>query len=176
MSVQPPTDERLCRKLSKLNLTLVEGYPSCSSETGGLQKDQFVKLARSQAKWYGLHSNQKKDTSDCVSSWNTDSCKLNSTYLRIGRQAEITSNPPQSRPISQESLCKVATVTDELQYLLDFNSSICQPMAKSMEHLMDFVFVNMANLTLNRRDSSLSYLKAGIKADTLVALRAAPYI
>ena len=47
-------------------------------------------------------------------------------------------------------------------------------MAKSMEHLTDFVFVNMANLTLIRRDSYLSYLKAGIKADTLAALRTAP--
>ena len=42
MSVQLPKDEWLCRKLSKLNLTLVEGYPSRSSEVGSLQKDQFV--------------------------------------------------------------------------------------------------------------------------------------
>ena len=47
-------------------------------------------------------------------------------------------------------------------------------MAKSMEHLTDFVFVNMANTTLLRRDSYLSYLKAGVKADTLNALRSAP--
>ena len=32
----------------------------------------------------------------------------------------------------------------------------------------------MANLTLIRRDSYLSYLKAGIKPDTLAALRTAP--
>ena len=57
---------------------------------------------------------------------------------------------------------------------MDFNSSICQAMAKSMEHLTDFVFVNMANVTLLRRDSYLAYLKAGIKADTLAALRTAP--
>ena len=62
----------------------------------------------------------------------------------------------------------------QLQFLMDFNSSICQAMAKSMEHLMDFVFVNMPNVTLFRRDSYLAYLKAGIKADTLVALRTAP--
>ena len=86
VSVQLPTDEWLCRKLSKLNLTLVEGYLSRSSEAGDLQKDQFVKPARSQAKWYGLHSDQKKDTSDCLSSWNTDSSRLNSMYLRIARQ------------------------------------------------------------------------------------------
>ena len=47
-------------------------------------------------------------------------------------------------------------------------------MAKSMENLTDFVFVNMANVTLLRRDSYLSYLKAGIKADMLAALRTAP--
>ena len=64
--------------------------------------------------------------------------------------------------------------TNELQYLLDFNASICQAMAKSMEHLTNFVFVKMANLTLTRRDSYLSYLKAGIKPDTLPALRMAP--
>ena len=32
----------------------------------------------------------------------------------------------------------------------------------------------MANTTLLRRDSYLSYLKAGVKADTLNALRSAP--
>ena len=47
-------------------------------------------------------------------------------------------------------------------------------MARSMEHLTDFVFVNMANLTLIRRDSYLSYLKAGIKPDTLATLCTAP--
>ena len=59
VSVQLPTDEWLCRKLSKLNLTVVEGYPSRSSETGGLQKDQFIKPARPQAKCYRFHSDQK---------------------------------------------------------------------------------------------------------------------
>ena len=42
-----------------------------------------------------------------------------------------------------------------------------------MEHLTDLVFVNVANTTLLRRDSYLSYVKAGVKADTLNALRAA---
>ena len=73
-----------------------------------------------------------------------------------------------------KSAVKASAATEELQYLVDFNTSICQAMAKSMEHLMDFVFVNMANLTLLRRDSYLSYLKAGIKPDTLAALRTVP--
>ena len=73
-----------------------------------------------------------------------------------------------------KSSSKLSTATEELQFLMDFNSSICQAMAKSMEHLTDFVFVNMANVTLLRRDSYLAYVKAGIKADTLAALRTAP--
>ena len=47
-------------------------------------------------------------------------------------------------------------------------------MAKSMEHLTEFVFVTMANTTLLRRDSYLAYLKAGVKVDTLNALHTAP--
>ena len=69
---------------------------------------------------------------------------------------------------------KVSSAVDELQFWLDFNSSVCQAMAKSMEHLTEFVFVYMANTTLLRWDSYLPYLKAGVKADTLNALQIAP--
>ena len=72
---------------------------------GGLWKDQLVHPAKSQIKWYDLHTDQK-DTSDTVSSWNTSFSHLNITYLRITTQAGIASNPPLSRPISQESLRK----------------------------------------------------------------------
>ena len=43
-----------------------------------------------------------------------------------------------------------------------------------MEHLMDFVFITMGNLTLARCDAYLNHLKNGIKPDTLAALRTAP--
>ena len=36
------------------------------------------------------------------------------------------------------------------------------------------MFINVANLTLARRDSSLEYIKAGIKQDTLASLRTVP--
>ena len=42
VSVAMLTDEWLCSKMGKLNITLTEGYPLCSSEAGGLLKDQFV--------------------------------------------------------------------------------------------------------------------------------------
>ena len=65
-----------------------------------------------------------------------------------------------------KSASKVATASDELQYLMYFNASISQALAKTMEHLSDFVFVSMANLTLIRRDSYLSHVRSGIKPDT----------
>ena len=46
--------------------------------------------------------------------------------------------------------------------------------SRAIEHLTDFVFISMGNLTLVRRDAYLSHLKNGIKQDTLSALRTAP--
>ena len=121
VSVQKPTEDWLCRKLSKLNITLVAGYPSCSSEAGDRLKDQFLRPAKSQSKWYRLFSDQKVDPS-VLSTWSMDACKLNSSYSRIARQAGLSSTPPASCGISQSST-KVSAATDELQYLMDFNSS-----------------------------------------------------
>ena len=70
---------------------------------------------------------------------------------------------------------KASTAADELNYLVDFNSSITQAAAKSMEHLSESIFITMGNLTLVRRDAYLSHLRTGIKPDTLTALRSAPF-
>ena len=69
---------------------------------------------------------------------------------------------------------KMAEAAEELQFLMEFNSSITQAAAKAMEHLTDFVFITMGNLTMTRRDSYLSHLKNGVKPDTFVALRTGP--
>ena len=73
-----------------------------------------------------------------------------------------------------KSSSKVSQAVDELQFLMEFNSSITQSMAKTLEHLTDFVFVTVANTTLARRDSYLSHLKLGVKPDTFAALRTGP--
>ena len=46
VSVQMPNEDWLCRKLSKLNVTLVDGYPSHSLEASGLLRDQFLRPAK----------------------------------------------------------------------------------------------------------------------------------
>ena len=220
VSVHMPTEEWLCKRLNRLNVTLVEGYPSRTAEAGHLTMDSFIKPARSQNKWYGLYPGQDKDSSS-VTSWHTGSTKLNSSFGRISRKAGMTSTPPASRRISQDTLrkwekssreasvicnqsasfnrClfkvqqemqtqlkiirseskgktskKVSEASDELQFLMNFNNSITQAAAKAMEHLTDFVFVTMGNVTLARRDSYLSHIKNGVKSDTLAALRSAP--
>ena len=105
VSVQMPTEDWLCKKLQKLNTTLVDGYPSRGSEAGGLSKDVFLKPAKSQSKWYGLFSDHKLDPS-AVSSWCTDATKLNSSYSRIARHSGLSSTPQASCRISQETPCK----------------------------------------------------------------------
>ena len=80
----------------------------------------------------------------------------------------------QAEQLTGKSSEKTSTATDELQYLLNFNASITQCMAKTMKHLSKFVFINVANMTLARRDAYLAHVKAGIKHDTLSALRLAP--
>ena len=63
VSVKMPTEEWLCKKLGKLNLTLGEGYPSTDPKT---------------------------DPSK-VSTWCTDASKLNSSYSRIARYTGLSS-------------------------------------------------------------------------------------
>ena len=76
----------------------------------------------------------------------------------------------QAKQSKGKSSEKTSSAPDELQYLLNFNSTITQCMAKTMEHLSEFVFISVANMTLARRDAYLAHVKAGIKQDTLSAL------
>ena len=67
---------------------------------------------------------------------------------------------------------KMRQAVSELEYLTTFNRSISQAMARTMQDLSEGVFINMANYT--RRDSYLDYLHAGVKQDTVNALRTSP--
>ena len=69
---------------------------------------------------------------------------------------------------------KFSQAVNELEYLTTFNRSISQAMARTMQDLSDGIFISMANFTLARRDSFLEYLHAGVKQDTVHALRTSP--
>ena len=66
--------------MDKMNLTIVKGYPSRSSEASGLFKDQFVKIPWSQARWYDIHSDKKSTYGLTVQYWYNEPTKLNSAY------------------------------------------------------------------------------------------------
>ena len=80
----------------------------------------------------------------------------------------------QSVTSKDKSLNKLHQTADELDYLITLNQSVTQAIAHTMQDLSGGVFINMANLTLSRRDSCLEYLNAGIKQDILMSLRTAP--
>ena len=69
---------------------------------------------------------------------------------------------------------RMQQAVDELEYLVTFNRSISQAMARTMQDLSQGVFISVANFTLEHRDSYLEYLHTGVKQDTLAALRTAP--
>ena len=215
-----PPEDWLCRKLENLNLVLIEGYPSKSSEPGGLHVDQFLRPPKSQSRWYGIHPAEPKDPTrlgKSVNTWPNDAAKFYSAFPRICKPSTSASQP-SSRPISQDTLrkwektaketsyicnqsagfnrcitkiqdsvqenlkalltelskgkssAKTQAALDELHYLTSFNQNVSFAMGKSLQHLSDFSFVQMANLTLLCSDSYLENLKQGVKHDTFSAL------
>ena len=97
VSVKVPVDDWLCRKFEKLNLTVQEGYPSCISETVGLNRDQFMKPPKT-LKWYAMHCEKEVFSGSKVYNWTSEPARLNSCFPRIA----FCSLPsaPASRPIS----------------------------------------------------------------------------
>ena len=116
ISVQLPTDDWLCRKMDRLNLTLTQGYPAKGSEPGGLQRDQFIKPTKSQGKWYGLHPSPDKPAGS-VSFWHSDNAKVNSTFSRIARYSALSSPAPASCFIAQDTLRKWEKSAREATYM-----------------------------------------------------------
>ena len=107
ISVAMPLDDWLCQKLERLNLTVAEGYPSRSQDSAGLKHDQFVKVPKTQSKWYKMHMLKAEGTQRpgrSVCSWRNTEAKVNSQFPRITRAAAYPATGPPCRPISQESL------------------------------------------------------------------------
>ena len=79
---------------------ITEGYPSCSSETCGLLKDQFVKTPKT-VKSYDIY---KERFHSKVVSWASDPARLNSSFSRVAKHS--LPSPPSSQPIHQDNIRK----------------------------------------------------------------------
>ena len=134
ISVQLPTDDWLCRKMDRLNLTLMQGYPAKGSEPGGLQRDQFIKPTKSQGKWYGLHPNQDKPAGS-VSFWHSDNAKVNSTFSRIARYCALSAPAPVSRFIAQDTLRKWERSAREATYMCNQAAGLSRGLNKVQQDM-----------------------------------------
>ena len=122
ISVAMPPDDWLCQKLERLNLTVAEGYPSRSQDSANLKCDQFVKVPKTQSKWYKIHlmkPDGPRRPGRSVFSWRNTEVKVNSQFPRITRAAAYPATGPQSRPISQESLRRWERTAREDSYIIN---------------------------------------------------------
>ena len=81
ISVEMPPDDWLCQKLERLNTVVAEGYPSRAQDSAGLKKDQFVKIPKSQARWYQMYTIKQDGPhrpGRKLISWHNTEVKLNS--------------------------------------------------------------------------------------------------
>ena len=101
VSIKLPADDWLCRNLEKLNLTIVEGYPSRNAETAGLLRDQFVKTPRT-SRCYDMHTNKKDASTSKVLYWSQDPTKLKSAFSRVATHS--LPSAPASQFINKDTL------------------------------------------------------------------------
>ena len=80
---------------------MADGYPSRTSETAGLLRDQFIKTPRS-SKWYDMYTEKKDFVRSKVSSGSPDPAKLNSSFSRVARHS--LPSAPSSQSINQDIL------------------------------------------------------------------------
>ena len=122
ISVEMPPDDWLCQKLERLNTVVAEGYPSRAQDSAGLKKDQFVKIPKSQARWYQMYTIQQDGPhrpGRKLFSWHNTEAKLNSQFPRITKASAYPATGPPSRPISQEYLRRWEKCARENSYIIN---------------------------------------------------------
>ena len=135
----------LCPKLERLNLTVAEGYPSRSQDSAGLKRDQFIKVPKSQEKWYKMHL-LKPDgphrPGRSVFNWRNTEAKVNSQFPRITRASAYPSTGPPSRPIAQEALRHWERAARDDSYIINHAASF----SRCSTELQDKMSQNIALL------------------------------
>ena len=106
VSVAMPPDDWLCQKLERLKTTVAEGYLSRSQNFGGLKKDQFIMMPKSQSRWYQMHTIKPHiphRPGKSVFSWRNTEAKVNfPTSPRLLHTLQLV----QSRALLLRSISK----------------------------------------------------------------------
>ena len=104
-----PPEDWFCRKFEQMNLYIIDGHVSRSGEKGWLHTDQFLKVPKTQNRWYNLHPSPNPGDNcpgKVVKFWSNDAPHLNSSFSRIAKPSVLTVTPPPSHLIAQDTLRK----------------------------------------------------------------------
>ena len=155
VSVLLPPKDWLCKKLENLNLVLIDGYPSKSSEPGGLHMNQYICPPKSQSRWYGIHPAEPKDITRpgrYVTTWPNDAAKLNSTFARIAKPS-VTSVQPPSPPIAQDTLRKWEKAAKETSYICNQSTGFNRCFTKIQDSVQEQLKVLQSELGKGKSSS-----------------------
>ena len=151
ISVAMPPDDWLCQKLEKLNTVVAEGYPSHSQDSAGLKKDQFVKVPKSQNRWYQMHMIRPEGPhrpGKTLFSWHNSEAKVNSQFPRIVKASAYPATGPPSRPISQEYLRRWEKCARENSYIVNHAAGFNRCTSELQERMSGHV--NMLHARINK--------------------------
>ena len=151
ISVAMPPDDWLCQKLEKLNTVVAEGYPSRSQDSAGLKKDQFVKVPKSQNRWYQMHMIRPEGPhrpGKTLFSWHNSEAKVNSQFPRIVKASAYPPTGPPSRPISQEYLRRWEKCARENSYVVNHAAVFNRCTSELQERMTGHV--NMLHARINK--------------------------
>ena len=154
VSVKLPVDDWLCRKMSNLNLTIREGYPTRNTDNTGLLRDQFVKPPRS-SRWYGMHA-EKSSESSTVRTWSPDPAKLNHSFSRVARRNLPTA--PPSRAFSQDLLRRWEREAREETIMCDQAAGL----SRCLTRVKDSITTQLKTLRLDSKGKSSEKMKQAV--------------
>ena len=158
VSVAMPPDDWLCQKLERLNLTAV-GYPSRSQDSAGLKRDQFIKVPKSQSKWYTMHL-MKPDgphrPGRSVFNWRNTEAKVNSQFPQITKASAYPSTGPSSRPISQESPCWWERAAREDSYISNHAAGFSRCSTELQDNMSQNIAILSSRLSKGKAQKEVS--------------------
>ena len=145
-------EDWLCKKLENMNLVLLEGYPSKSSEPGGLQPPgndgTGNEKPKSQSRRYGIQPAEPKDPtrpSKYANSWPNDAAKINSAFSRIAKP-NIANSQPSARQISQDTTRKWEKGAKESSYICNQSAGFNRCITKIQNSVQDQLRILQAEL------------------------------
>ena len=154
VSVKLPVDDWLCRKMSTLNFTITEGYPTRNTDNTGLLRDQFVKPPRS-SRWYGMHA-EKSIESSTVRTWSPDPAKLNHSFSRVACRNLPTAPPSQA--FSQDLLRRWERAAQEQTIMCNQAAGL----SRCLTRVQDSMATQLKTIRLDSKAKSSEKMKQAV--------------